>query len=150
MLININPLISPEILGLLRSMGHGDRFVLSDANFPSYSHAAKLFRMDGLSIPQAAEALLSVFPLDSFIAEPVIRMEIDGKPEEINEVHQDLINTVKDVSGNNWKVGSIERQKFYAEAKKAFAVITTSDTRPYGCFIFTKGVLKPDGSVWIV
>ena len=77
-------------------------------------------------------------------------MEIDGKPEEINEVHQDLINTVKDVSGNNWKVGSIERQKFYVEAKKAFAVITTSDTRPYGCFIFTKGVLKPDGSVWIV
>ena len=150
MLININPLISPEILGLLRSMGHGDRLVLSDANFPSYSHAAKLFRMDGLSIPQAAEALLSVFPLDSFIAEPVIRMEIDGKPEEINEVHQDLINTVKDISGNNWKVGSIERQKFYAEAKKAFAVITTSDTRPYGCFIFSKGVLKPDGSVWIV
>ena len=71
MLININPLLSPEILGFLRSMGHGDRFVLSDANFPSYSHATKLFRMDGLSIPQAAEALLSVFPLDSFIAEPV-------------------------------------------------------------------------------
>ena len=91
-----------------------------------------------------------VFPLDSFIDEPVLRMEIDGKPDEINEVHQDLINTVKKISGDNWKVGSIERQKFYAEAKKAFAVITTSDARPYGCFMFIKGVLKPDGSVWIV
>ena len=48
MLININPLLSPEILGFLRSMGHGDRFILSDANFASYSHATKLFRMDGL------------------------------------------------------------------------------------------------------
>tara|TARA_Y200000002_G_scaffold79408_2_gene62555 strand:- start:943 stop:1338 length:396 start_codon:yes stop_codon:yes gene_type:complete len=131
-------------------MGHGDKFVLSDANFPSYSHANKLYRMDGLNIPQAAEALLSHFPLDSFIPHPVERMEIDGKPEEVNDVHQDLIDTVKKVSGANWKVGSVERQKFYVEARKAMAVITTSDTRPYGCFMFTKGVLKPDGSVWII
>jgi Fucose dissimilation pathway protein FucU len=150
MLINVNPLISPEILQLIRSMGHGDKFVLSDANFPSYSHANKLYRMDGLSIPEAAEALLSHFPLDSFIPHPVERMEIDGKPDEINEVHQDLIDTVKKVSGDNWKIGSIERQKFYVEAKKTMAVITTSDTRPYGCFMFTKGVLKQDGSVWII
>ena len=150
MLINVNPLISPEILQLIRSMGHGDKFVLSDANFPSYSHANKLYRMDGLNIPQAAEALLSHFPLDSFIPHPVERMEIDGKPEEVNDVHQDLIDTVKKVSGANWKVGSVERQKFYVEARKAMAVITTSDTRPYGCFMFTKGVLKLDGSVWII
>ena len=150
MLINVNPLISPDILQLIRSMGHGDKFVLSDANFPSYSHANKLYRMDGLNIPQAAEALLSHFPLDSFIPHPVERMEIDGKPEEVNDVHQDLIDTVKKVSGANWKVGSVERQKFYVEARKAMAVITTSDTRPYGCFMFTKGVLKPDGSVWII
>ena len=150
MLINVNPLISPEILQLIRSMGHGDKFVLSDANFPSYSHANKLYRMDGLSIPEAAEALLSHFPLDSFIPHPVERMEIDGKPDEINEVHQDLIDTVKKVSGDNRKIGSIERQKFYVEAKKTMAVITTSDTRPDGCFMFTKGVLKPDGSVWII
>ena len=150
MLINVNPLISPEILQLIRSMGHGDKFVLSDANFPSYSHANKLYRMDGLNIPQAAEALLTHFPLDSFIPHPVERMEIDGKPDEVNEVHRDLIETVKKVSGDNWVVGSVERQKFYIEAKKAMAVITTSDTRPYGCFMFTKGVLKPDGNVWII
>ena len=148
MLINVDPLLSPEILTTLRSMGHGDRFVLSDANFPSYSHANKVYRMDGLNIPQAAEAILSHFPLDSFIEYPVQRMEIDGKPDEINEVHQDLINTVHRISGSNWKIGTIERQKFYVEAKKTMAVITTTDTRPYGCFIFTKGVLKPDGTVW--
>ena len=150
MLINVNPLISPEILSLIRSMGHGDKFVLSDANFPSYSHANKLYRMDGLNVPQAAEALLTHFPLDSFIPHPVERMEIDGKPDELNEVHQEVISAVKKVSGDNWVVGSIERQKFYVEAKKTMAVITTSETRPYGCFIFTKGVLKPDGSVWII
>lgn len=150
MLINVNPLLSPELLFLFRSMGHGDRFVLSDANFPSYSQVEEVYRMDGLNIPQAAEAILSVFPLDSFIPHPVQRMEIDGKPDEVNDVHQDLIEVVKKVSGPNWSVGSIERQKFYNEAKKTKAIITTSDTRPYGCFMFTKGVLKPDGTVWII
>jgi L-fucose mutarotase len=150
MLINVNPLLSPNILFTLRSMGHGDRFVLSDANFPSYSHTDNLLRMDGLNLPQAAEAILSVFPLDSFIPEPVQRMQVDNKPDEVNEVHQELIDVVHKVSGYSWKIGSVERQQFYAEAKKTFAIITTSDIRPYGCFIFTKGVLKPDGSVWIV
>ena len=77
-------------------------------------------------------------------------MEIDGKPDEINDVHQDLIDTVHKVSGPNWKIGSIERQQFYLEAKETFAVITTSVTRPYGCFIFSKGVLNADGSVWMI
>ena len=120
MLINVDPILSPEILSILRSMGHGDRFVLSDANFPSYSHNSTLIRMDGLDIPQAAKAILSVFPLDSFFPNPVQRMEIDGKPEEINDVQKDLIDTVHKVSGPCWKVGSIERQKFYVEAKKNY------------------------------
>ena len=112
MLINVNPLISPEILSLIRSMGHGDKFVLSDANFQSYSLGNKLYRMDGLNVPQAAEALLEHFPLDSFIPHPVQRTEVDGNPDEINEVQEELINTVKKVSGDNWIVGSIERLKF--------------------------------------
>ena len=150
MLINIDPLLSPELLSILRSMGHGDKLVLCDANFPAHSNNERVVRLDGIDIPRAAKAILSVFPLDSFVPAPVQRMEIDGKPDEVNEVHQDLIDTVKKVSGDNWVVGSVERQKFYVEAKKAMAVITTSDTRPYGCFMFTKGVLKPDGTVWII
>ena len=67
MLININPLLSPDILSTLRSMGHGDRFILSDANFPSYSHTDNLLRMDGLNIPQAAEAILSVFSSNTIV-----------------------------------------------------------------------------------
>ena len=150
MLIQLDPILSPEILHILRSMGHGDRLVLCDSNFPAYSNNDNVCRLDGVDIARASRAILSVFPLDSFVPSPVQRMEIDGKPNEINEVQQELINTVKKVSGDNWVVGSIERQKFYAEAKKTMAVITTSETRPYGCFMFTKGVLKPDGTVWVI
>ena len=150
MLINIDPLLGPELLSLLQSMGHGDKVVLCDANFPAHSNNSRVVRLDGIDIPRAAKAILSVFPLDSFIPTPIQRMEIDGNPKELNEVHQNFIDVVKEVSGPNWKIESIERQKFYDLTKKAYAVISTSESRPYGCFILTKGVIKPDGSVWII
>ncbi len=148
MLINIDPILSPELLHALRSMGHGDKLVLADANFPSASLAKKLIRLDGVNIPNAAKAILSVLPLDSFVDYPVERMEIDNNPDEINDVHQDLIDVLKISAGDKWKVGSIERFKFYEEAKQAYMIVSTTDARAFGCFIITKGVIKPDGSVW--
>ena len=96
MLINIDPILSPKLLIALRSMGHGDKLVLADANFPATSLAKRLIRLDGINIPNAAKAILSVFPIDSFIEYPVTRMEIDNKPEEINDVHIDFINVLKE------------------------------------------------------
>ena len=148
MLINIDPILSPELLHALRSMGHGDKLVLADANFPSASLAKKLIRLDGVNIPNAAKAILSVLPLDSFVDYPVERMEIDNNPDEINDVHRDLIDVLKISAGDKWKVGSIERFKFYEKAKQAYMIVSTTDARAFGCFIITKGVIKPDGSVW--
>ena len=149
MLINIDPILSPKLLSALRSMGHGDTLVLADANFPSSSLAKKLVRLDGIDIPNAAKAILSVFPLDSFVPASIHRMEVDNAPEEINDVNKEVIEVIKEVAGDHWKVGSIERQQFYKETNKVYAVITTSERRPYCNFILTKGVLKPDGSVWL-
>ena len=148
MLINIDPILSPKQLSTFRSMGHVDKLVLADANFPSTSLAKRLIRLDGINIPNATKAILSVFPLDSFIEYPVTRMEIDNNPEEVNEVHKDFISILKGSSGNKWKIGTTERLQFYKDAKEAYAIVSTTDARAYGCFILTKGVIKPDGSVW--
>ena len=152
MLININPILSPELLFHLRSMGHGEKIILADANFPANTSNDRVIRLDGVGIKEAALAILSVFPLDSFIVSqggsPALRMEVDDKPEELTETHNEFIEAVKKVSGENWKVGSISRQDFYKEAKKAYCIVTTTDARPFGCFILTKGVILPDGKVW--
>ncbi len=152
MLININPILSPELLFHLRSMGHGEKIILADANFPANTSNDRVIRLDGVGIKEAASAILSVFPLDSFIVSqggsPALRMEVDNKPEELTETHNEFIEEVKKVSGENWKVGSISRQDFYKEAKKAYCIVTTTDARPFGCFILTKGVILPDGKVW--
>ena len=154
MLINIDPILSPELLFTLRTMGHGDKLVLADANFPSNSMNKNVIRLDGVNIEDAAKAILSVFPLDSFIVSQggaaANRMEVDDKPKELTDTHKEFIKVVKDVSGDSWEVGSIERQSFYIEAKKSYAIVTTTDARPFGCFIITKGVIKPDGSVWVL
>ena len=88
MLKNLNPLLTPELLYVLRAMGHGDELVLADANFPAYSIAADtvygdVIRLEGVNIVQAAEAILSVLPLDSFVDAPIQRMEIIGQPTEL-------------------------------------------------------------------
>ena len=154
MLIQIDPILSPELLFTLRTMGHGDKLVLADANFPANSMNKNVIRLDGVNIKDAAKAILSVFPLDSFIVSQggtaANRMEVDDNPNELTETHKEFIKAVKDVSGESWKVGSIERQSFYNEAKKSYAIVITTDARPFGCFILTKGVIKPDGSVWVL
>ncbi len=154
MLIKIDPILSPELLFTLRTMGHGDKLVLADANFPANTMNKNVIRLDGVNIRDAAKAILSVFPLDSFIVSQggtaANRMEVDDNPNELTETHKEFIKVVKDISGESWKVGSIERQSFYEEAKKSYAIVTTTDARPFGCFILTKGVIKPDGSVWVL
>ena len=150
MLINIDPILSPEVLYTLRAMGHGDKLILCDSNFPAYSMNSRVHRIDGVDAAKAAKAIFSIFPLDSFIKYPVVRMQIDDNPDELNGVHKELNNIMHEVAGANWEMGSIERFKFYDEAKNAFAIITTNETRPFGCFILTKGVVKPDGSVWVL
>lgn len=154
MLIKLNPILSPELLFTLRSMGHGDKLVIADANFPAHTMNKNVVRLDGVNINDASRAILSVFPLDSFVVSQgqmaANRMEVDDKPNELTDAHKEFIKAVKEVSGDNWQVGSIERQSFYEEAKKSYAIVTTTDARPFGCFIITKGVIKPDGSVWIL
>ena len=147
MLISIDPILNPQLLYTLRIMGHGDQLLLCDANFPAATQS-NVIRLDGIDMVTTIKSILSVFPLDSFVPATVHRMEVDGKPEELNEVMQEVVSAIKEVAGDNWKIGSIERQEFYKESKKVYACVVTGERRPYANFILTKGVIKPDGSVW--
>lgn len=148
MLRNFDNRLNADVIRALRAMGHGDELVISDTNFPSDSVARKtvigrLLRMDNLTAAEAAEAILSVMPLDSFVDHPAERMEIMGKPKEIPPVQAEVQKAIDKAEGKSWPMGSIERFAFYERAKKAYCVIVTGDTRFYGCFIFKKGVIPP-------
>ena len=148
MLRNFDNRLNADVICCLRAMGHGDDLVICDTNFPADSVArhtvtGKLLRMDNLTAAEAADAILSVFPLDSFVDEPASRMEIVGKPDEVPPVQAEVQAAIDKWEGRSWPMGSVERFDFYDKARKAYAVIVTGETRFYGCFILKKGVIPP-------
>ena len=149
MLKHIDPLLNAEVLGALRAMGHGDRVVLCDTNFPAdavarHTTVGRLLRIDGVDAPRAARAVLSVMPLDTFVDDAAARMEVVGKPAEVPQVQREVQAEIDRAEGKPWPMAEIERMAFYEQAKKAYCVIATGERRFYGCFIFAKGVIPPD------
>ena len=149
MLKSIDPILNADVLHALRSMGHGDDVVICDTNFPAESVArrtvlGRLLRIDNVTAPRAARAILSVLPLDSFVDKPASRMEVVGNPQEIPQVQAEVQKEIDAAEGRSWPMGSVERFAFYELAKTAYCVIQTGERRFYGCFVFKKGVLPPD------
>jgi L-fucose mutarotase len=146
MLKNISSALSPDLLWCLASMGHAERLVLVDRNFPAhdvvrYTSSGKVIDLPGLDIPAAARAILSVMPLDDFIEAPVSCMKVVGKPKEILPMQQEVHEIAKTAEGRDLQMERLERFAFYDAAKKGFAVVRTAEFRPYGCFLFTMGVI---------
>lgn len=149
MLKSIDNRLNAEVLFALRAMGHGDTLVLADTNFPSDSIArqtvtGKLLRMDNLTCGQAASAILSLFPLDTFVDDFAGRMEIVGDPHTVPPVQAEVQAAIDAAEGRPRPMIGIERFDFYERAKGAYAVIQTGERRFYGCFIFRKGVIPPE------
>ena len=148
MLKGINPLLNADVLQALRAMGHGDDLIIADTNFPSDSVATqtvlgRLLRIDA-SAAEVVRAVLSLYPLDSFVNDAAARMEIVDKPNEIPPVQKEVQKEIDKAEGKPWPMISIERYAFYERAKKAYCVIQTGERRFYGCFAFRKGVIPPD------
>ena len=148
MLKGINPLLNAEVLHALRAMGHGDNLIVADTNFPSDSVARQtaLGRLLRIDAPASAvvEAVLSLYPLDTFVDDAAARMEIVGAPDEVPPVQREVQKKIDAAEGRSLPMKSIERYAFYERAKKAYCVIQTGERRFYGCFAFRKGVVAPD------
>ncbi|TIN06919.1 RbsD/FucU family protein [Mesorhizobium sp.] len=148
MLKGINPLLNADVLQALRAMGHGDDLIIADTNFPSDSVARQtvLGRLLRIDAPAAdvVKAVLSLYPLDTFVDDAAARMEIVGKPDEIPAVQQEVQGEIDAAEGKTWPMISVERYAFYERAKNAYCVIQTGERRFYGCFAFRKGVVPPD------
>ena len=139
MLIGLDPLLTPDLLHALASMGHGDTIALVDANYPA-TRSRRLVALPGVGIGAALEAVLSVLPLDTFVAAPaqVMLPSADALPSAVEE-----INAVLHRHGAAEAAG-LGRHEFYAAAEQAYAVVATGERRPYGNVLLTKGVVPPD------
>lgn len=146
MLKTIDPLLNADLLWVLAAMGHGDDLALVDANHPADTVAShcivkKPLRVSAASMAEVARAIMTVFPLDDFTDDPARRMEVVGAPAEIPPIQREVQDVVNAMQDRAVTLVGIERYAFYEAAKKSFAVVQVNDARPYGCFLFRKGVI---------
>jgi len=145
MLKGIDPLLSADLPWTLAAMGHGDDLAIVDGNHPAETIArattsGRLVRLPGVTMERTVAAVLTVLPIDDFTDDPVRRMEVVGKPDEIPAVQQAVQAEIARVA-NGIRMTGLERHAFYAAARRAFAVVQCLDPRPYGCFLVRKGVI---------
>ena len=144
MLKGIPKIISPELLKVLSEMGHSDRLVISDGNFPAESMGkdAIVIRMDGHGVPEILDAVLQLFPLDTYVEHPVNLMEVmpgDNVETPIWNTYREIVEKYDERGAD--AIGQIERFAFYEEAKKVYAIIATGESALYANIMLQKGVL---------
>lgn len=148
MLKTLSPQLSADLLWTLKTMGHGEDLLICDGNHPAGTIAkttvsGRIIETPGLDVPAAVAAVLTVLPLDTFVETPVIRMQVVGDPGKSLPIFDEVHRLCELAEGRPIKMAALERFAFYAAAGKAFAVVRTSEFRPYACFLFKKGVIFP-------
>lgn len=141
MLKGIDPILNGALLGALQDMGHGDVLALVDRNYPAVSTSNRLVSLSGADVGQAARAILSVFPVDTFVEPAAFRMGEVGNEDALLDVHAEFQSIIDQAEGRTVAVQPLERFEFYRRAGDAFLTVATSEDRPYGCFLLVKGVV---------
>ncbi len=125
-------------------MGHSDTIVIADGNFPAESIGkdSVVIRADGHGVAELLEAILKVFPLDSYVEKPVSLMQVnpgDDVETPIWDIYKNLVSKADD--RGEAVFAEIERFEFYERAKKAYAIIATGETAIYANIMLQKGVV---------
>lgn len=142
MLKTIPPILPPDLLWVLAAMGHGDRLAVVNANYPAYSWHDRVIALPGVTLVDAITAILRLMPLDDITGGPVLRMVPDGDPGHMAEVHQDVQEVANAAEARPVGSQPVARAAFFDLAKSSFAAVATTDNRPFGCFMLTKGVIR--------
>lgn len=140
MLKGVPSILSPELLKILMEMGHGDELVIADGNFPSASMGQRVVRLDGHGVPEVLEAMLKLYPLDTYSETPVGLMQVVPGDTVIPDIWDTYKVIIKNKEGQHG-IEEIERFAFYERAKKAYAVVATGETALYANIILRKGVV---------
>jgi L-fucose mutarotase len=142
MLKGIPPILGPDLLHILRAMGHGDEIAIVDANYPAESAGPPVVRLDGVTATDALDAVLTLMPLDTFVDEPAFGMEVVGNPKKREQTHKDFDRLIKKHEPG-MSLALIERFAYYERVKNAFAIVQTGERRLYGNVLLKKGIIRP-------
>jgi L-fucose mutarotase len=142
MLKGIPPILGPDLLHILRAMGHGDEIAIVDANYPAENAGPTVVRLDGIAATDTLDAILTLMPLDTFVDEQAIGMEVVGDARKREQTHKDFDKLIKKHEPG-MKLTLLERFAFYDRVKDAYAIVQTGERRLYGNVLLKKGIIRP-------
>lgn len=142
MLKGIPTILGPELLKILMEMGHGDELVVADGNFPGASHAQRLVRCDGHGVPPLLDAILQLFPLDTYVKQPAALMAVVPGDKYKPEIWRTYKKIVQKHEPHFSDFEMVERFAFYDRARKAYAIVATGESARYANIILKKGVIS--------
>jgi L-fucose mutarotase len=146
MLNRIPPIISPDLMHVMMSMGHGDELVLADGNFPAAKLANRLVRADGHGTCEVLRAIMQFFPLDTYVDDPAVVMNVVPGDDVKPVIWEEYRTILSDAAGNDVELAGIERYEFYRRSREAFAVVATAESALYANLILVKGVVTKDSN----
>jgi L-fucose mutarotase len=142
MLKNIPPILGPDLLGILRAMGHGDEIAIVDANYPADAAGPALVRLDGVSATDVLDAILTLMPLDDFVEQAAFCMQVVGNAAQREPV-MDEFEAIVQKHEPKMGLASLERFAFYDRVKAGYAIVQTGERRLYGNILLKKGIVRP-------
>ncbi|PHV72143.1 L-fucose mutarotase [Sporanaerobium hydrogeniformans] len=141
MLKKIPAIIPPELMKIMMEMGHGNEIIFADGNFPAADYAQRLVRCDGHTVTELLEAILPFFPLDTYAKAPVGLMQVVPGDKVVPTIWDDYKAIITKHEGKLPEIDYVERFEFYERAKKAYAIVATSESALYANLILKKGVV---------
>ena len=142
MLKGIHPLLVPDLVHALASMGHGDEVAIVDANFPAATVGRRVIEVRGARSAEVLDAVLTVFPIDTSAVPAAYTMQVVGDPVAVPEPVADFAARMSDHGLADCEIGQLERNDFYARARNAYVVVRTGELRAYGNILLVKGVVN--------
>jgi L-fucose mutarotase len=144
MLKAINPILSPEILYILRAMGHRQDLAIVDANFPCENNGPRIARLDGIPATVVLDAVLSVLPLERKESQVAWRMIAGGRPDNDLPIFGEFRDIIAKREAAGIDLSAIDPPDFKARVQKAYAIIVTGERRLYANIIVRKGVIPAE------
>jgi L-fucose mutarotase len=145
MLRGVHPLLGPDLLHALRTMGHGDEITIADANFPASTLGPKVVRADGVGAEALVEAILTHMPLDDFAPAAAWRMAVVDAPDAVPPICASFQAIVRRLAGD-FEIAPLDRFAFYERARGAAFIVATGEQALYANLILKKGVVRPGGA----
>lgn len=142
MLKGIPDIISPDLLYILASMGHGDKIVIADEYYPAVSKtdSKRIIYTKGHDAKTIIEAIVKILPLDINYSEAPVKYMVSDEDSKRLKVHEEVIEVLNKNMIFEQSIKPIKRSDFYKEAQSSYATISTGEKGAYGCFILEKGL----------